>query len=231
MLADSRDSGMTQLAPKRFSRPGRPGLILRPAYRIGDIIPGQTSPNATVNTRSVLEDPALGMTKYDLQTNSSCQNRIYFTPTGPSVQHSPCRTSRFRLIAAQDIIISTEPPGMRNRRTGWRRSVPVGLRMPRSDQRRDRGLPPFATYPLRILTRETKGTGAWAETTLDLPDRSGRHRLARMVTNGPDHRNIHIIALTPPTASGGMVYQGMDGAIGLQPIPGWRHLVGRMADP
>jgi hypothetical protein len=34
-----------------------------------------------------------------------------------------------------------------------------------------------------------------------------------MITNGPDHTNIHIIALTPPTASGGTVYQGLDGAL------------------
>ena len=35
----------------------------------------------------------------------------------------------------------------------------------------------------------------------------------RMVTNGPNHMNIHPIALTPPTASGGTIYQGLDGAI------------------
>jgi hypothetical protein len=206
-------AGMTQLAPKQFSRPGdRPEL--RPSYRIGDIIPGQSAPNATVNTKSVLEDPVLGMSKYDLQTNSSCQNRIYLHPDGTIgatfiMSHLESYTDRGTGYNYFDGTDWDAQPAARieSVRTGWPSYAPFGANgeIVVSHQ--------FALFPMRILTRETKGTGPWTETTLDPPSGAPGIDWPRMITSGPDHTNIHIIALTPPTASGGVVYQGLDGAL------------------
>ena len=63
-------------------------------------------------------------------------------------------------------------------------------------------------------TRPVKGTGGWTETTLpDLPATIPVILWPRAVTNGTNHTNIHIICLTGPTGNGGIVYNGMDGAL------------------
>jgi hypothetical protein len=196
-------AGIPQLAPKRFQRQGD-RAELRPTFRIGDIVPGQ----------SALADPVLGMTKYDLQTNSSCQNRIYLHPDGTVgatyiMSHLESYTDRGTGYNYFDGTNWGPQPTTRIEavRTGWPSYAPYGTggEIVVSHQ--------FATFPMRILTRETKGTGAWTETTLDPPSGAPGIDWPRMITNGTDHKNIHIIALTPPTASGGVVYQGLDGAL------------------
>ena len=71
-----------------------------------------------------------------------------------------------------------------------------------------------AVGPLVINTRTVKGTGAWTQTLMPtLPNNITAMFWPRSVTNGPNHTYIHIIALTQPTANGGQLYNGMDGAL------------------
>lgn len=206
-------AGMTQVAPKYLFRPGdKP--VLHPQRGISDITPGQQLPNGTVNTRSVMEDPVLGMTLYDLQTNASTQNRIYLFPDGTIgatfiMAHTADYADRGTGYNYFDGTAWDPQPVTRIEavKTGWPSYARYGTDGEIVASHR------FATFPMRILTRATKGTGAWTETTLDMPSGAAGIDWPRMVTNGPDHMNIHIIALTPPTASGGNVYQGLDGAI------------------
>ncbi|HNW76987.1 MAG TPA: hypothetical protein PKJ28_08895, partial [Bacteroidales bacterium] len=72
---------MAQTAPVKFHRSGDRPVPVR-AFSIGDVIPGQSVPNATVSLKATLEDPVTGTTKYDLQTNAATQNRIYLYPDG-----------------------------------------------------------------------------------------------------------------------------------------------------
>jgi hypothetical protein len=206
-------AGITQTAPVKFSRPGEKP-VLRPTYRIGDVIPGQSSPNVIVSTKSVLDDPVLGMTKYDLQTNASDQNRIYLYPDGTVgatfiMAHLDDFSDRGTGYNYFDGTAWGAQPSAKIEgiKTGWPSYAPFGPTGEIVTSHR------FATFPMHILTRPVKGTGAWTETTLDMPSGAAGIDWPRMVTSGPDHTNIHIIALTPPTASGGNVYQGLDGAI------------------
>ena len=70
------------------------------------------------------------------------------------------------------------------------------------------------TGPLIINKRIPKGTGTWTQTIMPaLPSNITAMWWPRSVTNGPNHTNIHIIALTLPTGNGGQVYNGMNGAL------------------
>ena len=69
------------------------------------------------------------------------------------------------------------------------------------------------TTPLIISTRETKGSGAWTQSELYPPTGASGMLWPRMVTNGTDHMNVHVIALTAPTGNGGTVWNDLDGAL------------------
>ena len=145
--------GMTQLAPKRFSMPGdKP--VLRPNVMIGDVVPGQSDPNATVNSRLVLEDPVLGMTKYDLQTNASTQNRIYLYPDGTigatfMLSHLNDFSDRGTGYNYFDGTAWGAQPASKIEgiKTGWPSYAPLGPNGEIVTSHR------FATYPMHILTR------------------------------------------------------------------------------
>ncbi len=68
------------------------------------------------------------------------------------------------------------------------------------------------TAPLVVCKRETKGTGAWTQSTYAGP---AGHQLLwpRIVSGGTDHNTIHILGLTAPVANGGTAYLGQDGAV------------------
>lgn len=63
-----------------------------------------------------------------------------------------------------------------------------------------------ATTDLTFLKRPVKGTGAWTETMLGVPD-----VWARLSVGGPAGQSIHVISQT--TGVGGPPYMGQDGAI------------------
>ena len=206
-------AGLAQFAPKQLSRTGDQP-VLRPAYMIGDIIPGQANPNATVSPKSTMEDPVIGTTYYDLQTNASCQNRIYLYPDGTigtvfTMAHQQTFADRGTgYNYFNETAWGAQPTDrLESVRTGWPSYAPYGPagEIVASHQ--------FYNYPMRILTRTTKGSGTWNETTLEIPSGATGIDWPRMVTGGPDHMNIHVIALTPPTANQGVVYEGLDGAL------------------
>jgi hypothetical protein len=66
---------------------------------------------------------------------------------------------------------------------------------------------------LAIAKRVTKGTGNWELSELHSPELAAEYLWPRMTTTGADHSVIHTIALTMPVANGGIVYQGLDGAL------------------
>jgi hypothetical protein len=71
-----------------------------------------------------------------------------------------------------------------------------------------------STVNLVMNTRTPKGTGSWTQ-TLITPAPTGATGLIwpRVVTNGTNNKNIHILVVTTPTANGGTAYQGLDGAL------------------
>jgi hypothetical protein len=174
--------------------------------------PAHTSTTqAPVRSKSILEDADdIGGTQYDLQTNGSCQNRLYiyedgskggvwtmgngdFTDRGTGYNYSdgnawgPYPTARIESI-----------------RTGWPSYAPLGENGELTSAHTGDGHVMFET-------RATKGTGAWTEFVLAGPNPEGIF-WPRTITAGENHSVIHNLAVTYPIANGGTLYEGMDGA-------------------
>ncbi len=66
---------------------------------------------------------------------------------------------------------------------------------------------------LAIYSRATKGTGAWTSNILHSPEPLAEYLWPRCATAGVNNSVLHVISITMPVANGGVVYQGMDGAL------------------
>jgi hypothetical protein len=67
--------------------------------------------------------------------------------------------------------------------------------------------------PLWVSKRASKGSGAWVESAIPLPQGVSGMLWPRMITTGNTHNTVHVLALTPPLAFGGSLYQNQDGAL------------------
>ena len=61
--------------------------------------------------------------------------------------------------------------------------------------------------------RTYKGIGDWEESLFQGPAGHEDILWPRMVSGGENHNTIYLIALSRPTANGGNIYQGLDGAL------------------
>ena len=167
---------------------------------------GTKSPNVYVSNKSVLDDPSTMMTKYDLQTNNSNQNRIYQFTDGKigvtaNMSHADGgswsdRGTGYNLYDGS--AWGTLPTArIENEKTGWPSYAPLGP---------DGEIVVCHTMTdgLKVCTRPTKGQGSWTQSVLAGPTGAVDISWPRMVTNGPDHTYVHIIASTYS------VYQGLD---------------------
>ena len=179
------------------------------------VINPQQMANPAVNSKAILEDD-LGQTRYDLQTNQSIQNRIYVFPDGTiagtwttSIQDASWtdRGSGYNYYdgsawgPVSTVRIETS-------RTGW----------PSIAAWNGNGEIVMAhnTSTTWVTnTRTVKGTGSWTQ-TLGPAAPAGVMGLGwpRMITNGANHQNIHILGLSLGTGNPpGAVYKGLDGAL------------------
>jgi hypothetical protein len=163
------------------------------------------------------EEAEVGITWYDLQSNSAMQNRIHKYDDG---------------TIGIVYTFGNVPPGFTERGTGynyfdgnaWGANSEVRIEADRT------GWPAYAPLGengelvvshysgasvdgLAISKRTEKGTGDWEY----LPDMMGPDDIPllwpRMATGGVDNSVIHMLPITMPTGNGGSVYQGIDGAI------------------
>ena len=184
---------------------------------IADQVPATQTPEFYKSfNRSVLDDPNTMVSRYDLQSNgTNGMARIYMWPDG--------KICVGQTWSAQDASYSDRGTGynfydgsswgplptarQESLRTGWPDLQPWGANGECLVAHQS------GTTPLIFATRATRGTGAWTEQFIDAPTGAAGMLWPRMVTNGPDHTNIHIICLTSPTGNGGTTYNGMDGAL------------------
>ncbi|HSW67795.1 MAG TPA: T9SS type A sorting domain-containing protein [Bacteroidales bacterium] len=158
----------------------------------------------------------IGNTIFDLQTNSSTQNRIYLYDDGfiggtwSFGLLQPGFADRGTGYNSFDGTSWGAYPTTRIEavRTGWPSYAPLGANGEMIVSHAG------GTVNLVGYKRTNKGTGTWDPITM-APVPTGATGLLwpRMITSGTDNNTIHLIALTTPVANGGVVYQGIDGAL------------------
>lgn len=185
----------------------------------GDRLPLVTKPaNPTVSTKLAATETTIGGTRYDLQTNTSTQNRLWVYDDGTvgatwtqGLQDAagyPDRGTGYNYFDGTSW--GPEPTSrIESMRTGWPSYAPYG-----SDGEIVvcHDFTP-GTGGLVISTRATKGTGTWNESTFSGPTGHSDVAWPRMVTSGANNDIIHMIYVTKSTANGGTPYNGLEGAI------------------
>jgi len=156
----------------------------------------------------------VGETWYDLQTNSTNQNRMYLYDDGTigatwTMGFSPPgyaeRGSGYNYFDGNEWL---ENPSLRieSMRSGWPSYIPLGENgeMVISHSGSDNGL--VMNY------RPDKGTGSWTEVLYPGPTGAEKILWPRAISTGPDNNIIHSLAVTEPSPDGAP-YGGLDGAL------------------
>ncbi|MBE0648896.1 MAG: T9SS type A sorting domain-containing protein [Bacteroidales bacterium] len=207
-------SSYAQVKPASFKR-NNEVFAPKPALQYDGNVIGQQQNYSVVSTKAIMDDPTMGWSYYDLQTNNSTQPRVYLHPDGQiggvfTMSHETSGYSdrgagyRFNDGSAW----GPEPTArIELDRAGWPNYGPLGPNGEIVVSHKS------ATNPLYVNTRPVKGTGSWTQTILAAPVDASGLDWPRMVTTGPDHMYVHVIAVTGPTGNGGVVYNGLDGAI------------------
>jgi len=165
---------------------------------------GQLPVNPTTGSKSALADEVLMITRYDLQSNASSENRIHLFEDGTvgavtMMSHQDDFNDRGTGTNFFDGTTWGPQPSARieSSKSGWPSYAPWG---PNGEI--------VVTHHmldgLFIMTRETKGTGPWNEAILAGPVGAVDISWPRVVTSGPDNMYIHIIATTYTS------YQGLE---------------------
>jgi hypothetical protein len=190
-------------------------MVLQQLYDGDGTIPGVQGINPVVNSDSRFEDYITMTSTYDLQTNSSVSNRVYYYPgdgtigvTG-TMAHESSFTDRGTGYNYFDGTAWGPAPSARIEtvRTGWSSYAPYGPAGEIIVAHQS------GTLPLIISKRDTKNTGPWTQSELYPPSGASGMLWPRMVTNGTDHMQVHIICMTAPTGNGGVVWNDLDGAL------------------
>jgi len=173
------------------------------------------------STVSDLVDPDeefVGTTYYDLQTNSSMQNRIYIYGDGTMGTiytfglefpgFSDRGTGYNYFDGSSWGSFSTER--IEGDRTGWPAYAPWG----ENGEIIVSHYSGAATAGLAISRRTDKGsTDEWTLLDFHSPEPDAEYLWPRMTTGGINNSVMHVVAITMPAANGGISYEDLDGAI------------------
>lgn len=161
--------------------------------------------NILVASQSGIEE-TIGTTIYDLQTNASMATRIKYYDDGTmagtwtrGTDVSPERGTGYNYFNGS--AWGPEPTGrIEPLRTGWPSYAQLGANGEIVASHTD-------VAGIEIAKRTTKGTGAWTFSTVAGPPSAVDISWPRIITNGPDHNNVHMLAMTYSA------YQGLDLAL------------------
>ncbi len=183
-------------------------------YYTGDeIINMVKSPNPYVVNKASYEE-IIGVTTYDLQTNSSPRRKI-FNPGDGTISAVWTYSETYDVSASDrgtgynyfDGTAWGAQPTARLEsatRTGWSSIVVTG-------NGEEVVVNHQGTGPLPLLKRP-KGTGAWTEG--NVTSNLGVDLIwPRIAVGGSANNTLHVIAVTAPSAFGGPAVQGLDGAL------------------
>jgi len=173
----------------------------------------------SLNRVSATTEAVIGHTYYDLQTNSSIGDRIVLNADGTiatcwtfeNAQDNGSYANRGTGYAYFNGTAWSTPATARveNARVGW--GNVVNTRSGKEVILSHNG----STSKMHLSTRNAKGSGTWSDNETLYPSaNAGGNFWPRMVTSSPQGGDtIYAIAVTYPVASGGTLYQGLDGAI------------------
>jgi len=162
------------------------------------------------------EDIVIGNTRYDLQSNSMIPKRIHVWGDGTvagvwtmgfdETAGYPGRGTGYNYMEADGTWGPIPTERVESVRTGWPTIAPWG---PNGEIM----VAHSGANTLIISKRETKGEGDWTEIELEGPAGGPGLLWPRIITSGANNETIHLIALTTPSANGGAIYEGQDGAL------------------
>jgi hypothetical protein len=145
-----------------------------------------------------ITEDIIGSTFYDLQTNSCLQNRIYCYDDGSigavwtmGMQASafPDRGTGYNYFDGS--IWQAQPTArIETFRAGWPSYAPWG---PNGEIVVSHD---FANLELDFMTRANKGTGTWDQKIFNYSNGPATLAWPRMITSGPEHNTIHLLANT-----------------------------------
>jgi hypothetical protein len=208
---------MAQFRPAKLSKKLQNTAVLStPA--IDNQTPFMKNLNPAVNTKQLLDDDLGTSGTYDMQSNSSPMERVIGWPDG---------TVSASWMKADQTSYADRGTGYNyNDGTAWGAAPTARIESQKTgwpnlcmwNGNGELSLDHNSTSTLVMMTRPVKGTGTWTQTLGPTgPIGSGSTALnilwPRAITNGATHQNIHVIVMTMPTANGGIVYNGLDGAL------------------
>jgi len=186
------------MAQSKFAKPPLQSV---PAKAIkNQVLPAQPG-NPVVNTKAALED-IIGTTVYDMQTNGSMDSRITVFPDGTMgatwIRGTSTSSQRGTGYNYNDGTAWGPPPTSRieNDRTGWPSYAPLG---PSGEI-----VIAHLNDGLKISSRSIKGQGTWNQSVLMGPAGATDISWPRIMTNGANHNNVHMITSTY------VAYEGLD---------------------
>ncbi len=177
--------------------------------------PSQAVKPTSVNQSKALSETIVGESFYDLESNSSVQNRLvrhsdgttsaswtYSNETGGSYTD---RGTGYNYEDASDTWGSIPLTRVETQRTGWPSMMTTtgGTEIVISHG---------GSGGYVMNARNPKGSGAWTESIVPAP--SGQWMLwPRATTGGVNGNSVHMIGISAPTGNGGVLYEGLDGAL------------------
>ncbi len=172
--------------------------------------------NKYVKSSFAINEEQVGVSRYDLQSNSSMQNRIYlhedrtigavWTFGMDDVNGFPERGTGYNYYNGSNW--DAYPTArIEDIKVGWPSYMPCEAsgEMVITHTGTNAGL--------KIAKRTTKGTGTWALSTMAGPTGSSGLLWPRAVAGGATNQNIHVASLTTPVANSGTLYNGQDGSL------------------
>lgn len=164
------------------------------------------SPYVVANPVKSVSEAQIGTTLYDLQSNQSVANRIHLhadgtigaTWTGALISSYSDRGTYYNYF--DGTAWGTEPTArIEAARSGWPSYFAVGATG-------EGAIAHNGTTGLLVTTRATKGTGAWATTTLVGPTTTGSTTALLWPRSISDGNTIHVIACTDQATAPAVYY-------------------------
>ncbi len=194
---------------------------IAPALSVSNIdlpvIVGELPQNINVsNPKSITDDPVSSISRYDVQTNSASDRRVFLYSDGTlgtgmtwSLQDAAWTDRGTGYNYFDGTSFGPLPTArIESVRIGWPCYLPFGTNG-------ELVIAHEAAGNLVMNSRPAKGTGTWTQQILPntLPTGVPAMLWPRAMTNGTNRTNIHVIALTEPVANGGIIFNGIDGAL------------------